>query len=69
MTGYEGMVGDVGRAIGELAPNGKVAVHGEYWDATATGGTIPAGSAVRVVAVHERRLDVVAEGGGGEGSA
>jgi membrane-bound serine protease (ClpP class) len=69
MTGYEGMVGDVGRAIGELAPNGKVAVHGEYWDATATGGTIPAGSAVRVVAVHERRLDVVAEGGGGEGGA
>ncbi len=69
MTGYEGMVGDIGRAIGELAPSGKVAVHGEYWDATSTGGTIASGSTVRVVAVHERRLDVVAEGGGGEGSA
>jgi membrane-bound serine protease (ClpP class) len=69
MTGYEGMVGEVGRAIGDLDPDGKVAVHGEYWDARSTGGTIAAGSAVRVVTVYDRRLDVVADGGGSEGSA
>jgi membrane-bound serine protease (ClpP class) len=69
MTGYEGMIGEVGRAIGELAPDGKVAVHGEYWDGTSVGGTIAAGSSVRVVAVHDRRVDVVAESDGEEGSA
>ncbi len=69
MTGYEGMIGEVGRAIGDLAPDGKVAVHGEYWDGTSVGGTIAAGSSVRVVAVHDRRIDVVAEGDGEEGSA
>jgi membrane-bound serine protease (ClpP class) len=69
MTGYEGMIGEVGRAIGELAPDGKVAVHGEYWDGLSVGGTIAAGSSVRVVAVHDRTVDVVAEGDGEEGSA
>ena len=68
ITGYEGMIGDVGRAIGDLAPDGKVAVHGEYWDGRSVGGTITAGSSVRVVAVHDRRVDVVAEGDGEEGS-
>jgi membrane-bound serine protease (ClpP class) len=68
MTGYDGMVGEVGRAIGDLAPNGKVAVHGEYWDARATDGPIAGGSNVRVVAVHDRRIDVVTIGGDEEGS-
>lgn len=57
-TGREGLVGDIGRAIGDLAPNGKVVVHGEYWDARATAGEARAGSAVRVVRVLDRRLDV-----------
>ena len=61
MTGREGLVGDEGRAIGELAPEGKVAVHGEYWDARAVGGSIPDGGRVRVVKVGERRVDVVAQ--------
>jgi membrane-bound serine protease (ClpP class) len=69
MTGYEGMIGEVGRAIGELAPDGKVVVHGEYWDGRSVGGTIAAGSSVRVVAIYDRRIDVVAEGDGEEGSA
>ena len=68
MTGYEGMIGEVGRAIGDLAPEGKVAVHGEYWDGRSVGGTIAAGSSVRVVAIDDRRVDVVAEGDGNEGS-
>jgi membrane-bound serine protease (ClpP class) len=68
MTGFEGMIGEVGRAIGDLAPDGKVAVHGEYWDGRSVGGTIAAGSSVRVVAISDRRVDVVAEGDGEEGS-
>lgn len=68
MTGREGLVGEEGRAISELSPDGKVGVHGEYWDGRSMGGAIAAGSAVRVVAVHDRRIDVVAIGSDEEGS-
>jgi membrane-bound serine protease (ClpP class) len=68
MTGREGLIGDLGRAISELAPEGKVAVHGEYWDGRSTGEAIAAGSAVEVVAVHGRTIDVVAVGDDEEGS-
>jgi membrane-bound serine protease (ClpP class) len=68
MTGREGLIGDKGRAISEIAPEGKVAVHGEYWGGRSTGGAIPAGSTVRVVAVDGRRIDVVAVGDDEEGS-
>jgi membrane-bound serine protease (ClpP class) len=68
MTGREGLVGEKGRAISDIGPDGKVAVHGEYWDGRSTGGVIAAGSTVRVVAVHDRRVDVVAVGDGEEGS-
>ena len=34
-TGREGMVGETGAAVTPLAPEGKVFVHGEYWDAVA----------------------------------
>ena len=33
VTGSEGMIGEIGAAITALAPEGKVFVHGEYWDA------------------------------------
>jgi membrane-bound serine protease (ClpP class) len=33
VTGSEGMIGQIGVAAGPLAPDGKVFVHGEYWDA------------------------------------
>ncbi len=68
MTGREGLVGEEGRAIGDLGPEGKVAVHGEYWDARAVRGAIPDGGRVRVVRVGERRLDVVAQDDMDEGS-
>jgi membrane-bound serine protease (ClpP class) len=68
MTGREGLVGEQGRAIGELAPDGKVAVHGEYWDARAVGGPIAAGTPVRVLAVGQRRIDVEPAVVAGEGS-
>ncbi len=35
-TGAEGMIGQLGSAVTELAPGGKVFVHGEYWDAVSS---------------------------------
>jgi len=58
LTGEEGMVGKVGKAISELSPEGKVLVHGEYWDARSTGAAIPKGTAVRVISLGQRRIDV-----------
>ncbi len=29
------MIGQIGQALTDLAPEGKVFVHGEYWDAVA----------------------------------
>ena len=56
MTGSEGLIGEVGRALSALAPAGKVAVHGEYWDARTTGEEVAAGAEVAVVAIEGRRL-------------
>jgi membrane-bound serine protease (ClpP class) len=47
-TGREGLVGEVGVAQTDLAPEGKVFVHGELWNAEAE-ATIPKGSKVKVV--------------------
>jgi membrane-bound serine protease (ClpP class) len=69
MTGKEGLVGEVGRVIGELAPVGKVVVHGEYWDARSVGGTVAVGNQVRVVTVSDRSLDVAALDDSAEGSS
>jgi membrane-bound serine protease (ClpP class) len=52
-TGREGMLGQVGSAVTELAPAGKVFVHGEYWDAVAP-STVPCGAPVRVVAIDNK---------------
>jgi membrane-bound serine protease (ClpP class) len=56
-TGREGMIGEVGNAITELAPTGKVFVRGEYWDAVAP-KPVPPGAAVRVVSVDKLKLTV-----------
>jgi len=60
MTGQEGLVGEIGRTLSDLDPDGKVLVHGEYWDARSTSGRIGVGSEVRVEAVTDRRIDVTA---------
>ncbi len=56
-TGREGMIGESGTAITALAPQGKVFVRGEYWDAVAT-ASVTAGAAVRVVAIEGLKLTV-----------
>jgi membrane-bound serine protease (ClpP class) len=69
VTGEEGMVGEIGYAVSDLAPEGKVKVHGEWWNARARGGPVASGASVRVVAVGERSLEVEAVAGTSEGSA
>ncbi len=56
-TGREGMIGEVGSALTDLAPGGKVFVHGEYWDAVSS-RPVSAGAGVRVTAVEKLRLTV-----------
>jgi membrane-bound serine protease (ClpP class) len=56
-TGREGMIGQMGAAITELKPEGKVFVHGEYWDAVST-LPLPAGARVRVTAIDRLKLTV-----------
>ena len=50
-TGREGLVGEVGTARTDIAPTGKVFVHGEMWNASSD-EPIRAGERVRVVAVE-----------------
>jgi membrane-bound serine protease (ClpP class) len=65
-TGAEGMIGEIGCAVTELAPDGKVFVHGEYWNAAAT-GTVNAGARVKITKIDQLKLTVepVPDGPGG----
>jgi membrane-bound serine protease (ClpP class) len=56
-TGKEGMIGETGAAITELAPEGKVFVHGEYWDAVSP-QPVAVGGRVRVTAIDKLKLKV-----------
>jgi membrane-bound serine protease (ClpP class) len=66
VTGAQGMIGETGSAITPLSPDGKVFVHGEYWDAVAP-QPVTAGTRVRVTGVQDLKLTVesVAERNGG----
>lgn len=68
LTGEQGLIGEVGTALSDIDPTGKVSVHGEYWDARTAVGAIAAGTQVRVLAVGPKRIDVEPAGGAGEGS-
>jgi len=57
VTGSQGMIGEIGTAITPLAPDGKILVRGEYWNATAP-ALIAAGGSVRVVAINQLKLTV-----------
>ena len=58
VTGIEGLVGEIGTAQTVLAPAGKVFVHGEIWDATAS-GEVAIGQKVVVEKVDGLQLRVV----------
>ena len=51
VTGSEGMLDALGVARTDLAPTGKVLVHGELWDARSN-EPVPAGEPVRVRSVE-----------------
>jgi membrane-bound serine protease (ClpP class) len=57
VSGVDGMIGEIGVAQTSLAPEGKVSVHGEIWNAVST-AQIGAGESVRVTAVEGLTLRV-----------
>ena len=57
VTGPDAMVGETGTAYTAMAPEGKVFVHGEYWDA-ASSQPVAAGARVRVTAREKLKLTV-----------
>jgi membrane-bound serine protease (ClpP class) len=57
VTGKEGMIGESGVAVGDLIPEGRVLVHGEYWNAVAT-APLKSGDHLRVTAIDRLKLTV-----------
>jgi membrane-bound serine protease (ClpP class) len=62
LTGAEGLAGEIAEVAVALGPDGKVFVHGEYWDAFSR-SPVPVGGKVRVVRVVGKRLEVETAGG------
>ena len=56
-TGYQGLIGEIAVAKESLAPDGKVFVHGELWNATSE-DIVPVGSKVEVIEVENLWLKV-----------
>ncbi|MBI5570273.1 MAG: nodulation protein NfeD [Desulfomonile tiedjei] len=56
-TGTSGLVGEMGVAVTDLDLEGRVSVHGEYWNARAD-GHIPRGDKIRVLRVDKLLLVV-----------
>ena len=63
VSGTEGLVGEIGQADSDLAPEGKVFVRGEYWEAWSD-EPIARGEKVAVAAVDGMRLKVKKAGTG-----
>ena len=57
VSGWQGMIGEVGITRTRLAPQGKVFVHGELWDATAS-VNVAAGQCVVIRKVEGLQLEV-----------
>ena len=56
-TGMEGLVGEAGTAATSISPEGKVSVHGEFWNATSD-QNIEKGEKVQVIGVDHLKLKV-----------
>ncbi len=56
-TGKEGLLGEIGVAKSTIDPQGKVFIHGEYWDATSD-EPIPQGTRVKVIEVNHSVIKV-----------
>lgn len=66
VTDLSHMVGGLGVARSDLAPDGIVRADGEEWTATSPGGRIPVGARVRILRVEGLRLIVEAAAAEGE---
>ena len=58
VTGSEGIIGEIGIAISNIKPLGKVRVHGEFWNAECKDEVINKGDEVEVVSVNHLTLIV-----------
>jgi membrane-bound serine protease (ClpP class) len=58
VTGVEGLVGEIGETVTDLAPTGEIKVHGEFWKAESIAGEIKKGEKVEVVEVSNLKLNV-----------
>ena len=56
-TGMEGLIGEIGAASTPIAPEGKVSIHGEFWDVISD-QNIERGEKVQVVGVMSLKLKV-----------
>jgi membrane-bound serine protease (ClpP class) len=56
-TGMEGLTGEVGIAATAIAPEGKVSIHGEFWDVISD-QNIERGEKVQVIRVKNLKLEV-----------
>ncbi len=56
-TGKEGIIGEIGTVVTKLAPEGRVAIHGEFWKAESD-QPIDAGEKVEVIGVNNLILKV-----------
>jgi membrane-bound serine protease (ClpP class) len=56
-TGMEGLVGEEGTAATAIAPEGKISIHGEFWNATSD-QPIEKGQKARVVGVTNLKLRI-----------
>lgn len=57
-TGPEGLLNEIGEAITELEPNGKVKVHGEIWNAESIDGKIFKGGKIIVTGISDLKLQI-----------
>lgn len=57
IVGADSMIGEEGIAKSDINPDGRVFVHGEYWNASSE-KPIPAGSKIRVSKVHGLKVEV-----------
>ena len=58
VTGIEGIIGEIGEAISDLAPEGQIMVHGEIWTAECQDGPVSKGTKVEVVQITNLKLMV-----------
>ncbi|MEW6376817.1 MAG: nodulation protein NfeD [Thermodesulfobacteriota bacterium] len=56
-TGMEGLIGEIGIATTSIAPEGKVSIHGEFWNAISD-QNIEGGEKVQVIGVINLKLKV-----------